>query len=206
MPGRTVAVPPERLLRWFENFATRHGEVDLTGGDGALTAAAEDGSVAQARLPFGAAFDGQTLANFVEAASNPRSWGLLLVRRGGFAVATVRDDQIVASKVGQRHVQGQTKAGGWSQQRYARRRDNQARAAYTAAADHAARVLDDSIDVLVCGGDRPSVDAVLDDPRLTRLSALRVDPWLAVPDPKRAVLNQAVADGRSAYVTITDPA
>ena len=45
------------------------------------------------------------------------------------------------SKVGQRHVQGRTKAGGQSQQRFARRRDNQARAAYEAAAEHAARIL-----------------------------------------------------------------
>ena len=68
-------------------------------------------------------------------------WGVLLVRKGGFAVARLAAERLVESKVGQRHVQGRTKAGGQSQQRFARRRDNQARQAYEAAADHAARIL-----------------------------------------------------------------
>jgi hypothetical protein len=41
--------------------------------------------------------------------------------------------------------------------------------------------------------------------RLRRLAALRVEPWLAVPDPRRSVLDQAVADARSAQVTVADP-
>ena len=74
-------------------------------------------------------------------ACRPPAWGVLLVRKGGFAIARLRGDDLVESKVGQRHVQGRTKAGGQSQQRFARRRDNQARAAYEAAAEHAARIL-----------------------------------------------------------------
>ena len=113
------------------------------------------------------------------------------------------------SKVGQRHVQGRTKAGGQSQQRFARRRDNQARQAYEAAAEHAHRILvlesRAPVTALVCGGDRAAVDQVLADPRLRRLGELRVDPWLAVPDPRRAVLDQAVRDAMSVAVEITDP-
>ncbi len=75
---------------------------------------------------------------FVAAAAPPEEWGVLLVRKGGFAVARLAGDRLAESKVGQRHVQGRTKAGGQSQQRFARRRDNQARDAYAAAADHAA--------------------------------------------------------------------
>jgi hypothetical protein len=112
---------------------------------------------------------------------------------------------MVGSKVGQRHVQGRTKAGGQSQQRFARRRDNQARQAYEAAADHAARILTGSLDALVCGGDRSAVDAVLTDPRLASFAQVRVDPWLAVPDPRRAVLDQAVADACATAITVTDP-
>ena len=62
-------------------------------------------------------------------AEPPRDWGVLLVRKGGFAVARLAGSEVVASKVGQRHVQGRTKAGGQSQQRFARRRENQARVA-----------------------------------------------------------------------------
>ena len=92
---------------------------------------------------------------------------------------------MVESKVGQRHVQGRTKAGGQSQQRFARRRDNQARQAYEAAADHAARILGPAASpALVTGGDHAAVDAVLADPRLGPVPV--VGPWLAVPDPRRA--------------------
>ena len=82
---------------------------------------------------------------------------MLLVRKGGFAVAPPARLRIAESKVGQRHVQGRTKAGGQSQQRFARRRDNQARQAYEAAADHAARILAPGLTALVSAAtDRPS--------------------------------------------------
>ena len=108
--------------------------------------------------------------------------------------------EITASKVGQRHVQGRTKAGGQSQQRFARRRDNQARQAYEAAADHAARILGDLTGPLVTGGDRTAVDEVLLDPRLRKLTV--VGPWLAVPDPRRGILEQAVGDACAVRVEV----
>ena len=101
-------------------------------------------------------------------------------------------------------MQGRTKAGGQSQQRFARRRDNQARAAYEAAADHAARILADALDALVTGGDQAAVDAVLDDPRLSRVAERRTSLWLAVPDPRRAVLDQAVRDAVAVRVDVTN--
>ncbi|MEZ5191432.1 MAG: Vms1/Ankzf1 family peptidyl-tRNA hydrolase [Nocardioides sp.] len=74
---------------------------------------------------------------FLAAAAPPPDWGVLLVRKGGFAIARP-SVPVTADKVGRRHVQGRTKAGGQSQQRFARRRANQARAPHEAAADHAA--------------------------------------------------------------------
>jgi hypothetical protein len=100
-------------------------------------------------------------------------------------------DRLVASKVDSTYVQGRTKAGGWSQQRYARRRGNQATKAYAEAADVAARLLlpsAASLDALVGGGDPGAVSAVLTDPRLAPLRPLlqpRVHP---VPDPRLRVL------------------
>jgi hypothetical protein len=204
-----VLVPPERLVRWFENFESRHGGFELTSSDRGLTAHASDGAVAEARLPFDAVYDGPLdVMAFAEAAAAPRNWGILLVRKGGFAVALLHGDRMLASKVGQRHVQGRTKAGGQSQQRFSRRRDNQARQAYDAAAGHAHHILvlqaTSRVEALVCGGDRSAVDTVLSDPRLELLSVVRTDPWLAVPDPRRAVLEQAVTDGRSARLQVTD--
>ena len=204
---RTVLVPRERVVRWFENFSVGHGEARFTVTSEGLQATAADGASAVARLPFGEAYDGPADPSaFAAAVTMPMRWGILLVRKGGFAVATVISGRVADSKVGQRHVQGRTKAGGQSQQRFARRRDNQARQAYEAAADHAHRLLSGPLDALVCGGDRPAVEAVLSDPRLRGLALVRVEPWLAVPDPRRAVLDQAVADGGSVAVTVTDPA
>jgi hypothetical protein len=200
---RTVLVPRERVGRWFDNFAKRHGGSDLTVDAGALVAAAPDGTLARARLPFDVDYDGPPDAtDLADAVVAPRRWGVLLVRKGGFAVAAVEGLVVVDSKVGQRHVQGRTKAGGQSQQRFARRRANQARQAYEAAADHAARVLSD-VEALVCGGDRAAIDAVLDDPRLAPLVDVRVGPWLPVPDPRRAVLDQAVLDAACVSVELT---
>ncbi len=127
---------------------------------------------------------------------------MLLVRKGGFAVARLEGDRIVESKVGQRHVQGRTKAGGQSQQRFARRRDNQARQAYEAAAGHAVRILGElaTPGTVVAGGDHAAVDEVLADPRLKHLTV--VDPWLAVPDPKRGVLEEAVREACAVRIDV----
>ncbi len=209
MVSRTVLVPPERVERWFDNFASRHGRTDFGVGDGRLFVSADDGALARASLPFGSRYDGPPLvAAFAAAARTPYDWGLMLVRKGGFAVALVRGSEVLESKVGQRHVQGRTKAGGQSQQRFARRRDNQARQAYEAAAEHVARILAPSagrLAAVVCGGDRQAVDVVLGDPRLSPLAPLRVEPWLPVPDPRRPVLEQSVVDGASVVIEVTDP-
>ena len=197
----TVSVPADRLPRWVANFAVRHGGVELRVGAGQLSGTAPDGSVFAAFLPFDEAYDGPgDPATFAAAAAAPPTWGVLLVRKGGFAVARLAGPDLAEHKIGQRHVQGRTKAGGQSQQRFARRRDNQARAAYQAAADHAARILRPG--PLVTGGDRPAVEDVLTDTRLTGLTV--VDPWLAVPDPKRQVLDRAILEAQAIRVEVTN--
>jgi hypothetical protein len=199
----TVLVPSARVGRWVENFVARHGETTLVVRDGSLDGTAGDGSTFVARLPFAASYDGPgDVASFVAAAQAPDVWGVLLVRKGGFAVARLAGEDLVEHKIGQRHVQGRTKAGGQSQQRFARRRDNQARQAYEAAADHAARILGDSPLPVVTGGDRTAVDEVLADRRLRRVAV--GGPWLAVADPRRGVLEQAIQDACSAQVEVAN--
>jgi hypothetical protein len=199
------------VVRWFENFESRHGSTVYDVVDGALTATATDGSSALARLPFDLEYVGDAAPSVFRAAvTTPSAWGVLLVRKGGFAVARLDGATMVEHKIGQRHVQGRTKAGGQSQQRFARRRDNQARAAYEAAADHAARILTagagstPALDALVTGGDPTAVDLVLADPRLVEVAGRRVAPWLPVPDPKRAVLDRAVIDAASVQLDVAN--
>ncbi|WP_139983165.1 acVLRF1 family peptidyl-tRNA hydrolase [Nocardioides litoris] len=198
-----VLVPTARWARWVENFERSHGPASYDVRDGALHGVADDGSTVVARLPLGASYDGPAEPTaFVAAAGVPDDWGVLLVRKGGFAMARLAGTALGESKTGQRHVQGRTKAGGQSQQRFARRRDNQARQAYEAAADHAARILGGLRGPLVTGGDHGAVEEVLEDPRLR--GVVRVEPWLAVPDPRRSVLEGAVADAQALVVEVVN--
>jgi hypothetical protein len=197
----TVLIPAPRLERWVANFEIRHGRADLAVSAGALAGVAEDGSDFVARLPFEDEYAGPPdPAAFAAAVAPPDLWGVLLVRKGGFAVARLEGERMVESKVGQRHVQGRTKAGGQSQQRFSRRRDNQARQAYEAAAEHAARILRPG--PLVTGGDHTAVDEVLSDQRLREMTV--VEPWLPVADPRRSVLEQAVLDACAVGIEVVN--
>jgi hypothetical protein len=194
-------VLPGRLDRWAANFISRHGATAMNVVGGALVGFAQDGSHFEARLPFGRAYDGPARTDdFVAATEPPEDWGVLLVRKGGFAVARVSGRRITASKVGRRHVQGRTKAGGQSQQRFARRRDNQARAAYQAAAEHAQRLLS-GVPLLVGGGDRLALGEVLAS---TRMSDLVVATLPDVREPRRGVFEEAVVDACSVRVSVTN--
>lgn len=200
-----LPVPADRLVRWSQNFRARHGETAYEVRDGALVAQSADGSTFTARLPFGAGYAGPAdPLSFVAAAVAPERWGVLLVRKGGFAVARLRGTRLEEHKIGRRHVQGRTKAGGQSQQRFARRRDNQARQAYEAAAEHAHRILGTGPLPVVVGGDHAAVAAVLSDPRLRSLTV--TGPWLAVPDPRRSVLDAALADALAVRVDVVNAA
>jgi hypothetical protein len=202
---RIVSVGPERLERWLAGFGERHGRVSYDVTTDQLSASAEDGALARIDVPFGPLED-LTPAGLITHVLADRRLGVLLVRRGGYGAGVFEGAKLVASKVGSRHVQGTTKAGGWSQQRYARRRDNQAREAFAAAAEVAVRILAPAgLDVLVCGGDRKAIDTVLEDPRLAGLVQLVRPPFLGVADPRQKVLEQAGLDARAIRIELTDP-
>ncbi len=180
---REVSVAAARLPRWLAGFTERHGATATVSTPEWVELTGTDGAQAWIEVPFPPLVGGLT-----EHVARERRIAVLLVRRGGHAVGLFDGDLLLASKVGGSYVQGTTKAGGWSQQRYARRRANQADAAFAAAADAAVRVLTDGrVEALVAGGDRPAVRAVLADPRLAGLPAPS-PPWLQVKDPKLRVL------------------
>jgi hypothetical protein len=180
--SREVRVAAERLERWLAGFAERHGATRTTPGPAVVELLGADGARAWIDVPFP-----PLIGDLVAHAVRPRRVGVLLVRRGGYAAGVFHGAELVASKVGSSYVQGTTKAGGWSQHRYARRRANQAEAAFAEAADAAARVLGAAeLDALFAGGDREAVRAVLADRRLTHLHPS--GRWLEVKDPKLKVL------------------
>ena len=198
--GRWVDVPPARLPRWLENFAGRHGGYTANG----LHLVAADGTTADLEPPAGASGAG-TIDDLLTARNRI---GLLLARKGAVAAGIADGYRLVAAKVDTHYVQGRTAAGGWSQQRFARRRDNQARSAAADGGAIAARVLLPEVRTLaalVCGGDRAAVDAILAAPALAPLAGLRGGRLLDVPEPRQAVLVEAVAQARAIRVVIREP-
>jgi hypothetical protein len=201
--GKWVEVAPERLPRWLENFVTRHGPYTEEG----LLLLAEDGATAEWQAPPGAP-PVATMTDLIREAQTPRTLGLLLARKGAVAVGIAEGPELVTSKVETHYVQGRTAAGGWSQQRFARRRDNQARAAAADGAGIVGRLLLPRVramTALVTGGDRAAVDAVLTAPALAPVAALRADRFLDVPEPRHVVLLAAVARARAVSVLIRSP-
>jgi hypothetical protein len=206
--GRWVEVDPARLGRWLDGFAGRHGDASATVDDGVVRLVAADGGRAELHPPPGAAATVTDLDAFVAEAGRPRRLGLVLARQSAVAVGVADGDRLVASKVDTSYVQSRTAAGGWSQQRFARRRENQAKAAAGSAGDIVARLLLPEIGRLaavVGGGNRRTVDAVLADGRLARVAALRAERFLDVPEPRLAVLRDAVAAARAVRIRIVDP-
>ena len=130
---------------------------------------------------------------------------VVLIRRGGYAVAHVDGSALVLHKVGTRHVQSRTAAGGWSQQRFARRRGNQDDELVRAVVEHFLRIVPIGVPSgLVVGGDKTLVREVLEDPRLAFLCDLPRREFHDIGDPRRAVLDEVVRRSRSVEVRIDD--
>ncbi|WBB80150.1 acVLRF1 family peptidyl-tRNA hydrolase [Micromonospora sp. WMMD882] len=202
--GRWVEVDPPRVARWVDGFADRHGPPTTTAQPYGLLLTAPDGGTAELHTPPGVPPTADVPA-FVAAASAPRRIGLLLARKGAVALGVADGAKLVTHKADTRYVQGRTAAGGWSQQRFARRRDNQAKAALGEAADLAVRLLlpeAATLTTLVCGGDRRAVDTVLADRRLAPLAELRAERLLDVPEPRHAVLLAAIPAAYAVHILV----
>ena len=187
--SRRLEIAPERIARWLDGFAERHDGARLTEEGAVVRAEAGDGAVAVC-----ASFPHDPLA-------------LVLVRRGGYAVGLASEGRLTPHKCGARYVQPRTAAGGWSQQRFARRRGNQADELVRGVAEHAVRILPVTAGAegLVVGGDRALVRDVLTDPRLAHLAHLPRRELYDIPDPKLRVLQDAVGRGRAVWVDLDEP-
>lgn len=218
-PARRIEVDPDRIERWVNGFAERHGELTWSAAERSLALSAADGATAVLE-PFLPITSGVTItssgADPAFASGGPDSlagWGappthlaLILVRRGGYAVGLGAGPELVAHKVGTRYVQSRTAAGGWSQQRFARRRKNQADGLVVSVIEHTLRiVLASPSDALVVGGDKSLVRDVLADARLSRLAELPRRELFDLPDPKLVVLERALRRARAVRITLSEP-
>ncbi|WP_182886217.1 acVLRF1 family peptidyl-tRNA hydrolase [Microbispora sp. H10885] len=231
--GRWVSVAPERLAGWIARFAARHGPIEAVTLPDVVRLDATDGAVAECHVPFpplrppSATLSAQSsaapsvappglappglpapAAALVAHACRERTVGVLLARLGGHAAGVFTGTRLVAAKAGSRQVHGRNAAGGWSQQRFARRRDKQSAEALRAAADVAFRLLTPrlaDLEALVLGGDRRAIDEIREDRRLAPLFALEAGPFLTVPDPRPAVLEGAPDLFRAVRIRLLDP-
>jgi hypothetical protein len=217
--GRWVEVPPERLASWIATFTNRHGAGSVSRDEAGLTVTftAADGASAECHPPFPplrpevdsgpeAAASGSEA--IVAHAAADRTVGVLLVRLGGYAVGvfTGAPPRLVSSKAGSRPVHGRSAAGGWSQQRFARRRENQAATARRAAADAAVQIFGPHrLDALVLGGDKRSIAGLRNDTRLAPYLGLATDRFLTVPDPRLAVLKEIPRSFLAVRIRLTEP-
>lgn len=199
--GRAVEVEPERLVGFLERFTAGHGgALTTTVSPQRVEVAAADGWLASMPVPFGpiptrsGEHAGLAVDDLLDHLMVPRTIGLLLVRLGGYSIGIARSGVVLTSSTGSRLVHGRSAAGGQSQQRFARRREGQARVALRAAADTAARVLlprAAELDAVILGGDTAALRALAADPRLTTLLERAEPRVLDVPEPRRAVLDDA---------------
>ena len=219
---RLVEVDPERIVLWVNGFAERHGELAWSSTERSVGLSASDGATALLE-PFvpGAPVRPGVVDDLAAWVVPPARLALILVRRGGYAVGLGQGAELIAHKVGTRYVQSRTAAGGWSQHRFARRRDNQADALVVSVIEHAQRVIlaspSDALvvgqrvilatpsDALVVGGDKALVRDVLSAARLARIAGLPRRELFDLPDPKLVVLQQALRRGRAVRITLTEP-
>jgi len=206
--GRSAEVPAARFAGWVERFAAGHGgRVRLLSGPNASVLHAADGASASLDIAFAAPSGWPSLAELLAHVARPHPYALLLLRRGGWAVARVEGEQVRASRVGTRYVQGRSKKGGWSQQRFARRRSNQADSVVAAAVQAAGAVWGPPGQgrlAVVTGGDRlllrDAVTALAAAGHTLDVQGRRLD----VPDPRRAVLDVAARSAVAVRVAVLD--
>ncbi|WAL63019.1 acVLRF1 family peptidyl-tRNA hydrolase [Amycolatopsis cynarae] len=205
--GRVVEVAPERLAGWFDRFAARNDGIRETAAtEDEVVVTAGNGTTATVAVPFPPLpGGGPPTVRLVLHAKRPRRVGLLLVRLGAHSVGVAEGGEVTVSRTDRHHVHGRSAAGGWSQQRFARRREGQARQALREAADDALEVLGprlSELDAVVLGGDRRALDELRADRRLEPVFSLALPRILDISEPRRAVLDEAAERARAVEIVV----
>lgn len=219
MAGRWVHVDLHRIEAWVAGFADRAGGASLhAGGEHTVLLEGNDGTTARlTRWPLpgpepvaGDASDAGARSALRQWCEPPEHLGLVLVRRGGYAVGLARAGTLVSHKSGTSYVQSRTAAGGTSQQRFARRRGNQADALVGTVTELAVRHLLPRSqgragclpDAVVLGGDRRLAERVIDDDVLHPIAHLPRRVFADLPDPRFAVLQTALTRARAVPILL----
>lgn len=189
---------------------------DCTGADGQSNQPNGDFSKADSHRAGSSTDLVWPLELLVEHALADRDVLAVLVRRGGYAIGLQNCDQVTFTKCGTKYVQGRTAAGGWSQQRFARRRQGQTATIVDAAAHEIVRAYHAAANqpktkarpqALVLGGDRTLVEQSLADlPQEVErwVQDFEPSPLRNIGDPRRKHLDEALANPCLVRIKITD--
>ena len=207
----TVEVGIDRLPGWVNRFAGRNeGIAGIEATSEHVTLRATDGTVAEIEVPFAPMNVGtrEPIEAVIDHLRGIGAVGIVAVRGGAHSVGVARQGVVIASKTDRAYLQGRTAAGGWSQQRFARRRGNQLTASLNDAADVAARVLlpvFGDLDAVVFAGDSAALLRVLEDRRLEPLKALPRRDFRDIPEPRRTVLDDLAERILVVEITVRSP-
>ncbi len=204
--GKEVEISAHRVVGWVNRFAGRNnGVADVAGYPDRLELAAGDGTTATIEVPFAPMAIGvrEPIEALVDHLAGISLLGLVLVRGGAHSVGTAKDGVVLSSSTDRAYLQGRTAAGGWSQQRYARRRGNQLTASLAdsaAAVERSLLPFAGRLGGLVLGGDAAALKRVMAEPALAPLRALPSRMFGDIAEPRRSVLDAVAA--RSLVVRI----
>ena len=142
-----------------------------------------------------ATFNGYVVEPFRRLLTSDFIIGLVLVHLGSYAVGICQGEKLISSKVGTSLVHGRHKKGGSSQQRFQRRRQNQAREFLDRVCRHAREQLEPQaqlVNYIAYGG--PHQTVLLLRKRCSFLQSFddRVLPLLDVPSLRQRVLETAI--------------
>ncbi len=193
MPStRTIHVEAQRLPGWLGRFEAAQGRVEIRPGQDGLLVEAASGARAELLPPWPA--DGRPgrgsddVGRLVSLAGQARTLGLLLARRGGYAVGVCREGRLLGSKTGSGNA-----------------RRAPAVLAGTAAVEAARLFAAFGPEYLVLGGDRTLAGQAAARKELAPWAGLARLRLLDVADPKAAVLAQAARDAAAVLVRVTVP-
>ena len=123
--------------------------------------------------------------------------GIVLVRLGSYAIGVCLGDTLVSSKVGTGLVHGRHRQGGSSAHRFERHRDKQIEQFLIRVCGHAREQLEPyakALDYMIYGGARTTILMLQKYcPLLGKLDKTVLPPLLDIPEPRQAVLENAVS-------------
>lgn len=210
-PSRVAYVSAARISGWLSRFESAHGTTAQKPDTGLVRLTAADGATVELNSPWPVDHTAQlTFDELKESASQRKIILSVLIRKSSYAVSLSAGADVKAHKIGTRHIHSRTAAGGWSQKRYARRRENQSAEIIEAVARHVAELHDGESTAygahyLLLGGDKLLAAHVVEHDILRTLPPLPTLAFASVKEANRASLDAALAQATSIRARIWDP-